>query len=252
MSASALLASNPHPTDSDIDDAMSGNICRCGTYIRVRRSYQAGRGTQGTGRLTMLLDRRAPVTGGTDRQPPSGLSRRNFLQVGVAAGGGLLVSLTLPALTGSADAADATSFVPNAFIRIDGSGRVILTMPYVEMGQGTYTSIPMLIAEELEVDLKQVRLEHAKMERQSSPARAKYSAADQRFGLQLRKRGISKIILGGMLANMCVESHLRELIEQGFEVAMVKDATAGPRHPVWGDGYQAAVINYQFLAHAVL
>jgi nicotinamidase-related amidase len=70
--------------------------------------------------------------------------------------------------------------------------------------------------------------------------------------LQLRKRGMSKIILGGMLANMCVESHLRELLEQGFEVATVKDATAGPRHPVWGDGYQAAIINYRFLAHAVL
>ena len=70
--------------------------------------------------------------------------------------------------------------------------------------------------------------------------------------LQLRKRGIGKIILGGMLANICVESHLREFLEQGFEVAIVKDATAGPRHPVWGDGYQAAMINYQFLAHAVL
>jgi nicotinamidase-related amidase len=70
--------------------------------------------------------------------------------------------------------------------------------------------------------------------------------------LQLRKRGIGKIILGGMLANVCVESHLREFLEQGFEVAVVRDATAGPRHPVWGDGYQAAMINYQFLAHAVL
>ena len=70
--------------------------------------------------------------------------------------------------------------------------------------------------------------------------------------LQLRKRRIGKIILGGMLANICVESHLREFLEQGFEVAVVKDATAGPRHPVWGDGYQAAMINYQFLAHAVL
>jgi len=69
--------------------------------------------------------------------------------------------------------------------------------------------------------------------------------------LQLGKRGIRKIILGGMLANMCVESHLRELLERGFEVAVVKDATAGPRHPVWGDGYEAAMINYQFLAHAV-
>jgi nicotinamidase-related amidase len=70
--------------------------------------------------------------------------------------------------------------------------------------------------------------------------------------LQLRKRRISKVILGGMLANMCVESHLRELIEQGFEVAIVKDATAGPKHAEWGCGYQAAMINYAYLAHAVL
>ena len=70
--------------------------------------------------------------------------------------------------------------------------------------------------------------------------------------LQLGKRGIRKVILGGMLANMCVEAHLRELLERGFEMAVVKDATAGPRHPVWGDGYQAAMINYRFLAHAVL
>jgi nicotinamidase-related amidase len=70
--------------------------------------------------------------------------------------------------------------------------------------------------------------------------------------MQLRKRRISKIILGGMLANMCVESHLREFLEQGFEVAMVSDATAGPRHPVWGDGYSAAIINFAFLAHAVM
>jgi nicotinamidase-related amidase len=70
--------------------------------------------------------------------------------------------------------------------------------------------------------------------------------------LQLRKRRVNKIILAGMLANLCVESHLRELLEQGFEIAVVKDATAGPRHPVIGDGYTAAVINYGFLANAVL
>ncbi len=70
--------------------------------------------------------------------------------------------------------------------------------------------------------------------------------------LQLRKRGIGKVILGGMLANMCVESHLRDLLEQGFEVLVVTDATAGPRHPEWGDGYQAAIVNYAFLAHAML
>jgi len=70
--------------------------------------------------------------------------------------------------------------------------------------------------------------------------------------LQLRKRRISKIILGGMLANICVESHLRDLLEQGFEVVVARDATAGPRHPEWGYGYTAALINFRFLAHAVL
>ena len=69
--------------------------------------------------------------------------------------------------------------------------------------------------------------------------------------LQLRKRRISKVILGGMLANMCVESHLRDLLEQGFEVAVAKDATAAPRHPEWGYGYTAALINFAFLAHGV-
>lgn len=55
-----------------------------------------------------------------------------------------------------------------------------------------------------------------------------------------------------MLANLCVESHLRELLEQGFEVEIVTDATAAPRHPDLGDGYQAAMVNYRFLANAVL
>jgi nicotinamidase-related amidase len=55
-----------------------------------------------------------------------------------------------------------------------------------------------------------------------------------------------------MLANMCVESHLRDLLEQGLEVLVARDATAGPRHPEWGYGYTAALINFRFLAHAVL
>jgi nicotinamidase-related amidase len=70
--------------------------------------------------------------------------------------------------------------------------------------------------------------------------------------LQLRKRNISKIILGGMSANLCVEAHLRELLEQGFEVIVVKDATAGARHPELGDGYKAALINFGYIANAVL
>ena len=70
--------------------------------------------------------------------------------------------------------------------------------------------------------------------------------------LQLRKRSISKVILLGMLANLCVECLLRELLEQGFEVLVVKDATAAPRHPELGDGYKAALINFGYLANAVL
>ena len=70
--------------------------------------------------------------------------------------------------------------------------------------------------------------------------------------LQLRKRGIDKVILGGMSANLCVESHMRELIEQGFEVAVVTDATAAAITPELGDGYQAALVNYVFIANAVV
>ena len=69
--------------------------------------------------------------------------------------------------------------------------------------------------------------------------------------LQLRKRGISKVIIAGMSANLCVEAHLRELLEQGFEVAVVKNATAGAQVPE-GDGYQAALVNFRFLANAVV
>jgi nicotinamidase-related amidase len=69
--------------------------------------------------------------------------------------------------------------------------------------------------------------------------------------LQLRKRGISKVIIAGMSANLCVEAHLRELLEQGFEVAVVKDATAGAQVPE-GDGYQAALVNFRYLANAVV
>jgi isoquinoline 1-oxidoreductase beta subunit len=87
----------------------------------------------------------------------SALSRRSFVQAGAAAGGGLLLGVNLP--VGPADA--QTAFMPNAFVRIGNDGRIVLVMPYVEMGQGTYTAIPMLIAEELEVDLKQVHVEHA-------------------------------------------------------------------------------------------
>ncbi|MCH8811399.1 MAG: cysteine hydrolase [Gemmatimonadetes bacterium] len=68
--------------------------------------------------------------------------------------------------------------------------------------------------------------------------------------LQLRKRDIGKVILAGMSANLCTESHLRELLEQGFEVAVVKDATAAAVAEE-GNGYEAALVNFRFLANTV-
>lgn len=65
--------------------------------------------------------------------------------------------------------------------------------------------------------------------------------------LQLRKRGITRVVLAGMSTNLCVESHLRELLEQGFEVAVVTDATAAAQVPGL-DGYAAALTNFRFLA----
>jgi nicotinamidase-related amidase len=68
--------------------------------------------------------------------------------------------------------------------------------------------------------------------------------------LQLRKAGISKVILGGMYSNLCTESHMRELIEQGFEVMVVTDATAGAITPLY-NGYDASLTNFRMIASAV-
>jgi isoquinoline 1-oxidoreductase beta subunit len=92
------------------------------------------------------------------------VSRRQFLTAGAAAGGGLLLGWHLDAGARVLAAAAKTTpsvFAPNAFIRIGRDGRVTMIVAQVEMGQGTYTSMPMLLAEELEVGLDQVRLEHA-------------------------------------------------------------------------------------------
>ncbi|MGF6598184.1 isoquinoline 1-oxidoreductase beta subunit [Paraburkholderia sp. GAS448] len=105
------------------------------------------------------------------------INRRTFLKfgmtIGAAAGGGLLLGFSLPAASQDqaahrsvigGDAIEAPQdgvFAPNAFIQIDRTGKIALVIPKVEMGQGVYTSIPMLIAEELEVPLDSVTLDHA-------------------------------------------------------------------------------------------
>ena len=165
MSAAALLASNPQPSDTDIDEAMSGNICRCGTYLRIREAIKhAARSTVTTGQggRPMLLDR-LTSTDLDQAQDETGrccVSRRGLLHAGVALGGGLLLSIGLPLPAPRARAA-AQDFAPSAFVRVGRDGSVILTIPQVEMGQGTYTALAMLIAEELDVELAQVRVDHA-------------------------------------------------------------------------------------------
>ena len=84
----------------------------------------------------------------------------------------------------------------------------------------------------------------------SSPHKV-YGPENNDLLLQLRKRGIDRVILAGMSANLCTEAHLRELLERGFEVAVVKDATAAAI-VAEGNGYEAALVNFRFLANDVL
>jgi isoquinoline 1-oxidoreductase subunit beta len=95
----------------------------------------------------------------SDPKSGAALTRRGFLEAGLAVGGGLVVAFHLPMARGATPA--NSDFVPNAFIRIDGHGRVTLIMPQVEMGQGIYTAVTMILAEELDADFARVTLEHA-------------------------------------------------------------------------------------------
>ncbi len=166
MSAATLLAATPNPSDDDIDAAMAGNICRCGTYGRIRaaikQAAQAPAASRGGGREGSLI------------VPPlslSSLSRRNFVITVATAGGGLLLGCRVgesrraaasePAPAPGATPPTAPAFTPNAFVRIGADNTVTVILPQAEMGQGVYTALPMLVAEELEVALDQVKVEQA-------------------------------------------------------------------------------------------
>jgi isoquinoline 1-oxidoreductase beta subunit len=96
----------------------------------------------------------------TRQRKDAALSRRAFLKAGAAVGGGLVIGWVPEGWT--ADPADPSRpFSPNAFVRIDRAGKVTVVSPSVEMGQGTYTALPMLVAEELDVDMSDVGVEHA-------------------------------------------------------------------------------------------
>ena len=91
-------------------------------------------------------------------------SRRDFLKIAAASaiGGGLQIGFGLVARAEVRDTLTTDApFAPNAFLRIDRAGKVTFVSPMIEMGQGTYTSLPMLVAEELEVDVNRVAIEHS-------------------------------------------------------------------------------------------
>ena len=77
-----------------------------------------------------------------------------------------------------------------------------------------------------------------------------YGPDSNDLALQLRKAGIDQVVIAGMSANLCVESHMRNLIEEGFEVAIVSDATAAAKLPGY-DGFEAAFVNYRMIASDV-
>jgi isoquinoline 1-oxidoreductase beta subunit len=180
MSAAALLAKKPQPSDEEIDEAMAGNICRCGTYLRIRAAIHRAaelhsgsaprrRGLQPGAEASSLAESvecaaaalvpAAVLAGDAARGPRS---RRAFLKVASAGAAGLVLAFYLPEHAEALAAADAPAvFAPNAWIRVGADDTVTLIIDKSEMGQGVMTSLSMLLAEELECDWKKIRAEFA-------------------------------------------------------------------------------------------
>ena len=183
MSASALLAKTPKPTDAQIDDAMTGNICRCGTYPRIKKAIHRAAELQAASAkpssasadpvpiYRRCAGRRCGMSAITNP-----LDRRSFLKTGLAGATGLVIGFYLPGKREvlAAAAPDAPQ-VMNAFIQITPDDKVTILINKSEMGQGVETSLAMLAAEELGCDWKRIHTEFA-------PAATVYF--DPAFGMQ--------------------------------------------------------------------
>jgi len=145
MTAAALLAKTPNPSDEQITQAMNGNLCRCGTYERIRKAIR---------RLPAAALWRREVR---DEPGRIRMNRREFVVAGVAAGAGLVVGFYLPHGTKSSQQV----FSPNAYLRITPENKITIVVARSEMGQGVRTALPMILAEELEADWKQIEIEQA-------------------------------------------------------------------------------------------
>lgn len=147
------------------------------------------------------------------------MDRRHFLRHSAAAGGGLMVGLLLPVADAGA-AGQAASLQPHAFVRIARDGNVTLTLPKVEMGQGIHTAFAQLLAEELEVPLRRIRVEDA-------------PADDRRFG---------DALFGGLQmtgGSTSVRGSFELLRRAGAAVRMLMVEAAAQRWRVDADGLQA-------------
>ena len=139
------------------------------------------------------------------------LSRRRFLQAGAALGGGLMIGWVEAVQAENAAAnSPVIRFSPNAFIRIDREGKVTVISPSIEMGQGTHTSLPMLVAEELDVDMANVGVDDA-------PPSDKLYGNPKNFGVQ---------ITGGSTS---VRGHYRPMREAGAAARQMLVVAAAAR-----------------------
>ncbi len=169
MSAAALLAKTPKPTDKDIDGAMNGNLCRCATYTRIRQAIHVAAGNKpaGIGTDTDRIIRPGQQGRRVRRRHECiNVDRSPFLPAHheLLAGGGIMLASYLDPLEAMgvlqpAAAPPPPLMLPSNFIKIGADGIVTIYSKNPEVGQGIKTSPPQLIAEELEVDWKQVKVE---------------------------------------------------------------------------------------------
>src|SRR4030095_6241159 len=151
MNAAALLARTPKPSDADIDSAMTGNICRCGTYVRIREAIHlaANGGREGEEGAMKNLKK---------------LDRRSFINFTALAGGGLMVGVYAEPEIFSQQrggAAAPAPVNPNVYITVNPDNTFTVIAKNPETGQGMRNALPMLIADELDVDWKQVKVRQA-------------------------------------------------------------------------------------------
>jgi [2Fe-2S] binding domain/Molybdopterin-binding domain of aldehyde dehydrogenase len=146
MSAAALLSLNPTPTDRDIDLAMTGNICRCAAYVRIRAAIHGAAKTL-EGWAVTIHDRT--------------LSRRSILKAGVGLAIGVYIAPGGKALAQTPPVAPNVNMAPNTFLTIAPDNTVTVLSKHIEFGQGPFTGMATLVAEELDADWSQMRADHA-------------------------------------------------------------------------------------------